>query len=203
MRTIGSNREATWLAIRKAGIELIYRHGFEAMNLRDLAHQAGLKGAGSLYNYFSSKDDFLFRIMCEIMEEILAELDKNLEAVQGVSERINAFVAFHIRWHTARRKETLISHAEMRSLSANHYKHYIGLRKKYEQFFMGLIVAGGHNGDFSVPDVHILTQSILSMLTSVCNWYHARGRISQQRLIVIHQQMVLAMLRSGKPPSTQ
>lgn len=199
MRTVGSSREATWPAIRKAGIELLSLHGFEAMNLRELAREAGLKGAGSLYNYFGSKEDFLFRIMCEIMEEILVELEENVSPVQGVVERVKAFVEFHIRWHTTRRAETFISHMEMRSLPAERYRFYIELRKKYEIFVMKLISAGCKSGEFSVPDVHIFTQSILSMLTSICYWYHVGGRVSQKRLIEMHQQMVLAMLRSGTP----
>lgn len=196
MRTVGSTREVTWPAIRKAGIDLLYRHGFEAMNLRELAREAGLKGAGSLYNYFGSKEDFLFRIMCEIMEEILVELEEHVGSVQGVVERVEAFVEFHIRWHTTRREETFISHMEMRSLPEARYKAYVGLRKKYESFVVKLISAGCKSGDFSVPDVHILTQSILSMLTSISSWYHVGGRVSQKRLITIHQQMILAMLRT-------
>lgn len=195
MRTVGSSREVTWPAIRKAGIELIYRHGFEAMNLRELAREAGLKGAGSLYNYFGSKEDFLFRIMCEIMEEILVELEESVGPVQGVVERVRAFVEFHIRWHTTRREETFISHMEMRSLPQTRYKAYVELRKKYENFVGKLISAGCKSGDFSVPDVHIFTQSLLSMLTSISSWYHVGGRVSQKRLIELHQQMVLAMLR--------
>jgi len=203
MRTAGSSREITWPAIRGAGVELIYRHGFEGMNLRDLARQAGLKGVGSLYNYFGSKQDLLFRIMCEVMEDILAELEQNVTPVQGAVERVRVFVAFHIGWHTTRRKETLISHTEMRSLPPERYQHYVGLRKKYERFVMQLVVAGCKSGDFSVPDARILTQSILSMLTSICNWYRPGGRVSQKRLIAIHQQMVLAMLRAEEaaPPA--
>lgn len=198
MRTVGSSREATWPAIRKAGIALLYRHGFEAMNLRELAKEAGLKGGGSLYNYFESKEDFLFRIMCEIMDEILVELEKTVGPVDGHTARMKAFVEFHIKWHTGRREETLISHMEMRSLSPERYRVYVGLRKQYEAFVMNLIANGCKSGEFSVPDVHVLTQSTLSMLTSVCNWYHVGGRISQKRLIEIHQQMVLAMLRSSE-----
>lgn len=197
MRTVGSSREVTWPAIRKAGIDLLYRHGFEAMNLRKLAQESGLKGAGSLYNYFGSKEEFLFRIMCEIMEEILAELEENVEPVQGEVERIKAFVEFHIRWHTTRREETFISHMEMRSLPAARYKTYVALRKKYESFVARLVVSGCESGVFSVPDTHIFTQSLLAMLTSISNWYRVGGRVSQKRLIEVHQQMVLAMLRSG------
>ena len=198
MRTVGSSREATWPAIRQAGIKLLYRHGFEAMNLRELASESGLKGAGSLYNYFGSKEDFLFRIMCEIMEEILIELEANVGPVEGPVERMLAFVEFHIRWHTGRREETFISHMEMRSLPPDRYRHYVGLRKRYEAFVMKIIVAGCKSGDFSIADPHVPTQSILSMLTAISSWYHVGGRVSLKRLVEMHQQMVLAMLRSGE-----
>ena len=167
MRTVGSSREATWPAIRKAGIKLLYRHGFEAMNLRELATEAGLKGAGSLYNYFGSKEDFLFRIMCEIMDEILVELEDNCRAGRRSCIARRAFVEFHIRWHTGRREETFISHMEMRSLPPERYRHYVGLRKQLRSV---------RDEDHRRPAARAatlpsatrtsLTQSILSMLTS-------------------------------------
>lgn len=203
MRTVGSSREVTWPVIRRAGIQLLYRHGFEAMNLRQLAKAAGLKGGGSLYNYFESKEDFLFRLMCEVMEEILAELEENVGPVTAPLERMKTFVEFHIQWHTGRREETFISHFEMRSLSPERYKFYVGLRKRYEDFVAKIIAAGCRSGDFSVPDVHVVTQSILSMLTSVCYWYRPGGRIGQKRLIDIHVGMVLAMLTLGNLPARE
>lgn len=96
MRTVGSSREVTWPAIRRAGIQQLCRHGFEAMNLRELAKIAGPKGGGSLYNYFDSKGNFLFRLMCGVMEEILAELEKNVGPVTAPVERMKAFVESHI-----------------------------------------------------------------------------------------------------------
>lgn len=203
MRTVGSSREATWPVIRRAGIELLYRHGFEAMNLRELARTAGLKGGGSLYNYFDSKEDFLFRLMCEVMEEILADLEENVGPVVEPTAWIKAFVEFHIKWHTGRREETFISHMEMRSLSPERYGFYVGLRKRYEDIVSKAIAAGCKSGDFAVADAHVVTQSLLSMLTSVCYWYRPGGRISQRRLIDIHVQMVLAMLTSGDPSAKQ
>lgn len=195
MRTVGTSRETRWPLIRKAGIELLYRHGFEGMNLRELSRNAGLK-AGSLYNYFDSKEDFLFRILCEIMNEILDDLEKHLGPIEGAEERILAFVEFHICWHTGRRAETFVSRMEMRSLSPDHYKLYVGLRKKYERYVMDVISDGCKGGEFLISDVHVATQSIITMLTGASSWYHLDKKVSQSQLIVMHQKMVLAMLRS-------
>lgn len=197
MRTVGSSREATWPMIRRAGVDLLYRHGFEAMNLRELAKAAGFRGKGSLYNYFESKEEFLFILMCDVMEEILRDLEANVGPVQGLLERLKAFVRFHVEWHTARREETFISHMEMRSLNPERYAVYVALRKRYEQFFAHIVLAGCKSGEFRVDDVPVAVQSILSMLTSVCTWYRPGGRVSQKDLVDIYFRMVLAILKSG------
>jgi len=194
MRTTGSTWETTWPIIRAAGIDLIFLHGFEAMNLRQLSKAAGFKGGGSLYNYFASKEDFLFRLMSEVMEEILAEIGTRIDDSASPLERLKCFVRFHINWHTARRKETFISHMEMRSLTPKRYKAYVLLRKQYEKHFIKIILDGCKTGDFAVFNANIVTQSVLSMLTSVCYWYNSAGPVGQDELIDQHTQMVLAIL---------
>ena len=201
MRTAGSSWETTWPLIRASGIELIYEHGFESMNLRQLAKAAGLKGGGSLYNYFASKEDFLFRLMCEIMKEILAEIETRIDNSAPPLERLKRFVGFHIDWHTARRKETFISHMEMRSLPPKRYKTYVQMRKKYEEHFIKIILDGCETGEFSVSNANIVTQSVLSMLTSVCYWYNSEGPVGQDELIDQHTQMVIAILTSSAKSS--
>jgi len=203
MRKVGSSREATWPMIRRAGVDLLYRHGFEGMNLRELAKAAGFRGKGSLYNYFESKEDFLFILMCDIMEEILRDLESNVSPVDGPLERIKAFVRFHIEWHTTRREETFISHMEMRSLTPAHCVTYVALRKRYERFFQDIIMAGCESGEFRISDVPIVVQSTLSMLTSVCTWYHPGGRVSLEELVAIHIRMVLAILNANAIAESQ
>ena len=70
-RTRGSVGAETEKAIRKAAIELIAKHGFEAMTLRDLAEHVGLQ-PGSIYRYIATKDQLLVDIMAEHMEALLA-----------------------------------------------------------------------------------------------------------------------------------
>lgn len=201
MRTVGSSRGATWPMIRRAGIDLLSKHGFEGMNLRDLARAAGLQGGGSLYNYFSSKEGFLFRLMCEVMEEILSDLEASVGPMEDPIQRMRAFVEFHIKWHTERRKETFIGNMEIRSLSEERRAVYVGLRKRYEDFVANIISTGCERGVFSVPDVKVATFGLLSMLTGVCYWFRPTGRLSQRRLIDIHTVMVLSLLNAGPMPS--
>ena len=74
-------------------MRLLFKHGFEAMNLRQLAADSGLK-SGSLYNYFDSKSQFLAMILCDTMETILADLDKTVAPIEETRARLHKFIQF-------------------------------------------------------------------------------------------------------------
>ena len=180
--------------IRKAGIALIAKHGFEAMNLRELAEVCGFQGAGSLYNHFESKDEFLFRVMCEIMQEILADFDAEVAPIEGAAPRLRAFVVFHINWQTQRRQATFVSNMEMRSLSATSRRAYVALRRQYEDRVAQILCDGCEDGSFQVADIRMATLALISMITGVSTWFHRRGRLSRRRVTEIYVQMALAMV---------
>ncbi|TDO94359.1 TetR family transcriptional regulator [Halanaerobium saccharolyticum] len=64
--------------IRKAAVKVISREGFFNTRMQDIADQAGL-AVGTIYNYFSSKDEvlaYIFKYEVERRREIMSELKK-------------------------------------------------------------------------------------------------------------------------------
>ena len=55
--------------------ETAEREGLEAINIRSIAKRAGV-AAGTVYNYFSGKDDILLALTEEYWREALAEMDR-------------------------------------------------------------------------------------------------------------------------------
>src|SRR5215510_14723697 len=68
-RTIGSSGPKTMEAIRKAGLRLIFEHVYAAMSLRQLAAEVGIQ-AGSLYNHISTKQELLFDLIQDHINEL-------------------------------------------------------------------------------------------------------------------------------------
>lgn len=192
-RPFNSDAKATWRTIHSNGMKLLFKHGFEAMNLRQLAADAKLT-PGSLYNYFDSKSQFLSMILCGIMENILADLEKSVAPVQETRERLRKFIEFHIQWHTARRVETFIGFKEMRSLSKKDYKKYTELRKRYENFVKGILEQGVAENKFVVADVSVTTFAILDMLTGTHAWYKPGGRLTQSQISQIYVDLVFRLI---------
>lgn len=197
-RPVGVNGVDTMRAIRAAAIKRIYEHGYEAMNLRDLAADVGLR-VGSLYNYIPQKQEFLGTLLESIMKELLDDFKEQIGKASGAREAIQQFVRFHIKWHTARKEEVFIGNMELRSLSAEQYERVTAMRKEYEQYLKGILNQGKKEGLWTIENPSVSAKALLSLLTGVSNWYREDGGLTQERLIRLYQQMVERMLRKVTP----
>ncbi len=195
-RTIGSHGPKTLEAIRKAGLRLIFEHGYEAMSLRQLASEVGIQ-VGSLYNHISTKQELLFDLVQDHMNELLRQLDSALDKKDGPTERLRAFVAFHVGYHMTRKREVFIANSELRSLDPKNYQAVVALRSTYEGRLSDILSQGVARGVFEVVDVQVATFAILSLLTGICNWYRPGGRLTREAIIAAHEKLVL----SGVAPS--
>jgi AcrR family transcriptional regulator len=183
----------TLRAIRKAAIARIYEHGFEAMNLRDLAADVGLR-LGSLYNHVPQKQALLGDLLEGILQELLQDLELHMAGLSDPQERLMRFVRFHIEWHTARRQEVFIGNMELRSLTPEQYGRVREMRGRYEAQLRQILSEGKKAGLWSIDDLRVSTLSLMGMLTGISTWYREDGRLSQQRLVRLYQKMVARLL---------
>ena len=190
-RTIGSHGPTTLEAIRKAGVRLIFEHGYEAMSLRQLAAEVGIQ-AGSLYNHISTKQDLLFDLVQDHINDLLRELDLALEGKADPVEQLRAFVAFHVTYHMTRKREVFIANSELRSLDAKNYDAVVSLRGAYEQRLAQILTDGVSDGVFEVVDIQVATFAIIALLTGLCTWYRPGGRLTRDAIIASHEKLVLS-----------
>jgi AcrR family transcriptional regulator len=190
-RTIGSYGPKTLEAIRKAGLRLIFEHGYGAMSLRHLAAEVGIQ-VGSLYNHISTKQELLFGLVQDHINELLRQLDLALEGKQGPVEKLRAFVAFHVTYHMSRKREVFIANSELRCLEPKNYEAIVELRSAYEQRLAGILAEGVSEGVFEVVDVQVATFAILALLTGLCAWYRPGGRLTKEAIVAAHEKLVLS-----------
>ena len=194
-RTIGSYGPKTMEAIRKAGLRLIFEHGYEAMSLRQLAAEVGIQ-AGSLYNHISTKQELLFALVQDHMNTLLRQLDVALEGKEQPADRLRAFVAFHVAYHMTKKREVFIANSELRSLDPKNYDAIVALRGAYEQRLARILAEGVSEGVFEVPDIQVATFAILSLLTGLCSWYRPGGRLTREAIVAAHEKLVLTGVTS-------
>jgi AcrR family transcriptional regulator len=189
-RTVGSHGPRTMETIRRVGLRLIYKHGYEAMSLRQLASEVGIQ-AGSLYNHITTKQELLFDLIKTHMDELLQETDQALKGIERPDDQLKAFIAFHLDYHTLHRKEVFISYSELRSLEPGNYGSVVALRRAYERKLIDILDCGVARGEFAVADTTVTAFGILAMLTGVCTWFKPSGRLSKEQVTEIYSDMVL------------
>jgi AcrR family transcriptional regulator len=197
-RTIGSHGPKTLEAIRKAGVRLIYERGYEAMSLRQLAAEVGIQ-AGSLYNHISTKQDLLFDLVQDHINDLLRQLDLALEGKTDPVDKLRIFVAFHVSYHMTRKRETFIANSELRSLEPKNYEVVVALRSAYEGRLAQILADGVAEGAFEVVDVQVATFAVLALLTGPCTWYRPGGRLNKEAILAAHEKLVLSGVGVAQP----
>lgn len=193
-RTVGSSGLKTQQAIYAAGLQLIYRHGYEAMSLRDLAAAVGIQ-QGSLYNHIETKQSLLFNLVRDHLEQLTVALDAALADVEGAEARLRAFVNFHVHYHMVRKAEVFVVNNELRSLEPDNYAVIVAMRRDYEARLAAILDEGIRGGVFAQFDVPVTTYVLIAMLTGICDWYRPDGRLGETEILSIYDRLVLTAIK--------
>jgi AcrR family transcriptional regulator len=193
MRTVGSVGEETARLVRRAAVDLIAEHGFEAMSVRQLASRVGLT-AGSLYNHFGSKQDLLSGLLQAVMEDLLSAVDRQVLQHRDPRLQLQAFIQVHIQFHVERKNDVLIATTELRSLSPENLKKIVRLRNRYEATLSHILRRGCARRMFKVRDTKVTALAMIPMLTGVTQWYRPSGRLNSEQLVEQYIELCFAMV---------
>jgi AcrR family transcriptional regulator len=192
-RTTGSDGEKTEAAIRAAAETLIARHGYAAVSMRQLASEVGVQAA-ALYRYFPTKEDLLFTLLSEHMQELAAAWETARPATDDPTRRLAAFVANHIRFHVLRRHSTHVSNMELRSLSRERLSAMLKLRSAYEKELRAILRDGAEQGVFAIDDVGLTAMAIIQMITGVIVWFRPDERLSVGEVTETYLAMTMRLV---------
>jgi len=200
-RTTGSDGVRTEDAIRQAAVALIAERGFEAMTLRELAQRVGVQ-PGSIYRYFPSKRRMLAELLLEHLRFLLMNWQREQPDTENPLERLRAFVDFHVRLHTLRRREVFVANMELRSLAAADYREVVALRRRYEDILTEILRDGMERKVIRVSDARVAAFAILAMLTGVGTWFREDGRIGKRELVAQYTQLVMQCVGAAHDDAT-
>lgn len=99
--------------ILRAGVEVFARNGYFNSKVSEIARAAGVAD-GTIYLYFSSKEEILITIFREQMREFLERLDAALDPVTDASDRLKKIVEIHLGSSGANRDLAIVFQVELR-----------------------------------------------------------------------------------------
>ena len=186
-------------------VKLFAEKGFNGTAVRDLARALGIEVA-SLYYHFPSKQDLLLALLERIMDDLLEALRVAMHEAAGPTERLCRVMRSHVLFHVLKRKDALVSHSELRSLTPANRRLIIAKRDRYEMAIRSLLEEGVAAGDFHIGDVRLTGIALLAMCSGVSDWIKPRGRLHDNEVAELYGVMALQLVGAqarGEEPANR
>jgi AcrR family transcriptional regulator len=160
---------------------LFREKGYAGTTTRELAEALGIRNA-SLYHHIGTKEDLLFRLCVDALEQIhamAASATEHSTPEDRVATLIKAHLMAALDGHDAH--ATML--AELRSLSPKRRQLVLEQRDRYEDLVRGIIADAQANG-FVRQDIttKYLALSLLNLLNWSIFWYRPSGDLTPEGL---------------------
>jgi AcrR family transcriptional regulator len=96
MRVNAETKQATRQRILDTARKLFASKGFENTSTRDLASAAGI-GAGTLFNYFPTKEAIAMTLVADVLTEAHEEFHKSAQRAESLEEDLFGYLACQLR----------------------------------------------------------------------------------------------------------
>ena len=163
---------------------LFWSKGYDSTSMRDIAKAYSCKPA-NIYNFFANKEDILYEVLHEEMEQILQPI-KHFEndVTTHPVEQLRAVIESHLKITLSyRRSAKLLFDVGLDQLSKKNRKEIVALRDTYDRIIRNIIRRGVDAGVFQKVNEKLAGFMIASMITRSRLWYHPKKGVTVSQLI--------------------
>lgn len=176
--------------IKEVAAKWFFLKGYEGTDLRAIAGDLDMH-AGSLYNYIRSKEELLYLIMKEALEDQIRRFNESIDSTADPVEKLRAALEAYVQRHVLLKEITFSSEVEIRALTGHYRDEIVELRRRYESLWLQIVEEGVQAGAFRSFDVRVTVYAMLSLPWSLPLWYKEHGRLSLEEVSLEYQRLVL------------
>ena len=152
------------LRILAAAEEIMSEKGLAEASVSEIAARAGVADS-VIYQYFKGKQDLLFAIPAERMQDVLTLLNEHLQGIESAESRLRKMIWFHLRFNDTHQGYTRLLLLECRSSSDFYKTRAHELIRKYAGILSSILSQGVESGTFrSGLDIRLAREIILGAL---------------------------------------
>ena len=173
-KTVRRNRDTNVIA---AAITVMAERGYSATSIQEVADRVGVL-KGSLYHYFSSKEELLFRILDESYQQS-AEITREVVALNlSPLEELSEFLRRMCLWYLTNLERANIYFTESRHLTGDRLIETKLRGRNYERHVYSLIESAQNANQISSEiNSKLMTRFIIGALNNVRSWPSRSGTV--------------------------
>jgi len=173
--------------------DLIYRNGFDATSMNDIASAVKLTKAG-LYYYTKGKGDLLFKIMNFAMDCVERDIMAPCQEIVEPESRLRGIIERHLNVIFVTGGAITVLSEEVNKLSPPQKRTIIGRKRQYLDLVRDTLVELRDSGRLRDVDVTVAALNLFATVLGVARWYDPKGRFSSAGIAEETTRFILAGL---------
>jgi len=177
--------------IIKVASQLFKDKGYNAVSMRDIALELGIKAA-SLYNHIKGKQEILSILVLDLAKEFTLGMNDIAQSNLSPIQKIEQLIEMHIDITVTQSEALAALNNDWMHLEGDDLKSFIKMRDDYEENFRGIIKEGIANNEIKNHHPEVILFSILSTLRTLYLWYQKRGKLDVN---LLKKDMIAVLLK--------
>ena len=151
--------------------------GYHSTSMREIARELGMNQS-SLYYYFKSKEDILFKLMNGAIDDVLAVLKKICDADIAPVEKIKKVLGFYTRYYAGDQERLTLLVNEMNSLNKDYRLILTEKQREYVLLIKSILNELGEKDLTKDINSAVATFAFFGMVHYTIKWYKKNGPVS-------------------------
>jgi len=167
--------------IHRVIARLFAHRGYHHTSMREIARELGMNQS-SLYHYFTSKEDILFRLMDNAMDEVLRELEEIYAKDISAEEKLKNVLYSYIRSYAGDQDRLILLVNEMSSLAEANCILLVDKQRQYVRLIKSILKQLADEDKMKEIDASSAAFAFFGMVHYTIKWYHKDGPITADEL---------------------
>lgn len=197
MTDVSERKKARQDEVYGAAARLFAERGYHATRVQDIADELGML-KGSLYYYFSSKEDLLVQVIEGYVEEIYEALVGIVNSGYSPRQKLILALDAHLRlFHQNAHVYAIFMQENLTMIDRATAVTVKQRNKAYAHLWEQILEQGVQQGDFRPGlDIPVTARAILGMCNHTLTWYQVDGRLPIRELARVFSQLILQGIES-------
>lgn len=176
--------------IIEAATRVFSRRGYHAASMVEIAEEVGMRKP-SLYHHVRKKEDLLFAIHEQLIDELIEQTMAGLSTAPTPEEKVRAVLRVCMSFVARHRDGVTVFLHERRAVSGRRWTELVVKRDFYERMVSRVIADGIDAGAFVSVPPDIAARGVLAMANWGYTWFNPHGKLSAEAVSEIFADIAL------------
>ncbi|MDO8212412.1 TetR/AcrR family transcriptional regulator [Conexibacter sp. CPCC 206217] len=181
--------------IIEAATRVFSERGYHAASMAEIAELLGMRKP-SLYHHVRKKEDLLFAIHEQLIDELIDETMGVLSTSGDPAEKVRGVLRVALSFVARHRDGVTVFLQERQAVSGERWNELVVKRDFYEQMVSRIIAEGSATGTFVAVSPTIAAKAVLAMANWGYTWFQPDGALSAEEVADTFAEIALRGLEA-------